>query len=58
MFTEAMKTGVLYPSVVYGNGAAIQAAVEPLFEAYFSGTRDDDVFAEMARKSKDLLAKK
>ncbi|GAA2787743.1 ABC transporter substrate-binding protein [Crossiella cryophila] len=58
VFTEAMKTGVLYPSVVYGNGAAIQSAVEPLFEAYFAGTRNEDVFAEMAQKSKDLLAKK
>jgi multiple sugar transport system substrate-binding protein len=43
---------------VYGNGAALQAAVQPLFEAYFSNQRDDDVFAEMQQKSQQVLAKK
>jgi multiple sugar transport system substrate-binding protein len=56
-FTTAQKTGVLYPSVVYGNGAAIGDSIQPLFEAYFAHTRDDDVFAEMTQKSKDLLNK-
>jgi ABC-type glycerol-3-phosphate transport system substrate-binding protein len=58
VFTDMMKDKVLYPSVVYGNGAALQDAIEPLFEAYFAHQRNDDVFAQMAAKSKALLAQK
>lgn len=58
VFTAMQKDKSIYASPVYGNGAAIQSAFEPLFEAYFAGQRKDDVFAEMQNKSKDLLAKK
>jgi multiple sugar transport system substrate-binding protein len=58
VFTDAMTSKVLYPSVVYGNGAALQSALEPLFEAYFSHSRNDDVFKEMQKQSQTLLAKK
>ena len=47
VFTDALRDGVLYPSVVYGNGAELQSVMEPLLEQYFSHQRDDDVFAEM-----------
>jgi multiple sugar transport system substrate-binding protein len=57
VFTEALKHGVLYPSVVYGNGAQLQSVMEPLFERYFAHTRDADVFGEMEQKSKEILAK-
>lgn len=57
VFTDALRDGVLYPSVVYGNGAELQSVMEPLLEQYFSHQRDDDVFAEMESKSKDILAK-
>ncbi|MCR6487630.1 sugar ABC transporter substrate-binding protein [Amycolatopsis sp. OK19-0408] len=57
VFTTMMKDGSLVPAVVYGNGAALQDAERPLFEAYFAHQRDDDVFAEMASKSRDVLAK-
>lgn len=57
VFTNALRDGVLYPSVVYGNGAELQSVMEPLFEQYFAHQRDDDVFQEMEQKSKDLLAK-
>lgn len=57
VFTTALKDGVLYPSVVYGNGAELQSVMEPLLEQYFAHQRDADVFAEMAQKSEDILAK-
>ncbi|MFE7168091.1 ABC transporter substrate-binding protein [Streptomyces sp. NPDC057616] len=58
VFTDMMKNKVLYPSPVYGNGAALQDALEPLFQAYFAGQKGDSVFSEMQSKSKQLLAKK
>ncbi|MBP2472008.1 multiple sugar transport system substrate-binding protein [Crossiella equi] len=58
VFTDALRNGALYPSPVYGNGAALQQTVEPLFEAYFSGARTADVFPEMTQKAAELLAKK
>ena len=57
VFTDMLKNKVLYPSPVYGNGAAVQDAMEPLFEAYFAGQKNDGVFATMQSKSKSLLAK-
>ena len=57
VFTDMLKNKVLYPSPVYGNGAAIQDAMEPLFEGYFAGQKNDSVFAQMQSKSKSLLAK-
>ncbi|HEY0804956.1 MAG TPA: hypothetical protein VGD84_07830, partial [Pseudonocardiaceae bacterium] len=57
-FTAALKQGDLYPATVYGNGAALQAALQPLFQAYFAHQRNDDVFSEMAQKSQQLLAQK
>jgi multiple sugar transport system substrate-binding protein len=58
VFTTALKRGDLYPAVVYGNGAALESAIAPLFEAYFSHQRNDDVFAEMSQKSQQVLAGK
>ncbi|WP_370971011.1 sugar ABC transporter substrate-binding protein [Amycolatopsis sp. cg9] len=57
VFTTMLKDGTLYPAAVYGNGAALEEAERPLFEAYFGHQRDDDVFAEMAEKSEQVLAK-
>ncbi|MEU8638064.1 sugar ABC transporter substrate-binding protein [Amycolatopsis sp. NPDC048633] len=57
VFTSMLKDGTLVPAVVYGNGAALQDAERPLFEAYFAHQRDDDVFAEMASKSRTVLGK-
>jgi ABC-type glycerol-3-phosphate transport system substrate-binding protein len=57
VFTDMLKNKVLYPSPVYGNGAAVQDAIEPLFEAYFAGQKKDDVFADMQSTSKSLLGK-
>ena len=56
VFTQYQKDGSLYPAVVYGNGAALQQAIQPLFDAYFGGSRGDDVFSEMQSKSKQILA--
>ncbi|HEV3170731.1 MAG TPA: sugar ABC transporter substrate-binding protein [Actinocrinis sp.] len=56
VFTQYQKDGSLYPAVVYGAGAAMQQAEQPLLDAYFDGSRGDDVFAEMQTKSKSILA--
>lgn len=58
VFTSAMKNGELYPATVYGNGAALEAAIRPLLEAYFAHQRNDDVFKEMEQKSQQILAQK
>jgi multiple sugar transport system substrate-binding protein len=57
VFTTMLKEGTLYPSVVYGNGAALESAEKPLIEAYFAGSRNADVFPEMEQKSQEVLAK-
>jgi multiple sugar transport system substrate-binding protein len=57
VFTDMLNNHVLYPSPVHGNGAALQDAIEPLFEAYFAGQKNDSVFADMQSQSKTLLAK-
>ncbi|HEU5331554.1 MAG TPA: ABC transporter permease subunit [Actinocrinis sp.] len=56
VFTQYQKDGSLYPAVVYGNGAALQQAMQPLLDGYFGGSRGDDVFAQMQSKSKQILA--
>ncbi|MGW3131487.1 ABC transporter substrate-binding protein [Streptomyces sp. NPDC001123] len=58
VFTDMIKDKVLYPSPVYGNGAALQDALQPLFQAYFAGQKNDSVFTDMQNQSKTLLAKK
>lgn len=58
VFTKALKDGTLYGAPAYANGADLQQTLEPLFEAYFSGSRGDDVFPEMTQKAKDILNKK
>ncbi|HEX3788025.1 MAG TPA: sugar ABC transporter substrate-binding protein [Pseudonocardiaceae bacterium] len=58
VFTADQKDGALYSATVYGNGAALQQAIQPLFDAYFAGQRNDDVFAEMQQKSQQILASK
>ncbi|AHH99522.1 hypothetical protein GCM10010174_19010 [Kutzneria viridogrisea] len=50
VFTTAPHNGSQYSATVYGNGVELQQAIEPLFEAYFSHARNDEVFTEMARK--------
>jgi multiple sugar transport system substrate-binding protein len=58
VFTKALKDGSLYGAPAYANGADLQQTLEPLFEAYFSGSRGDDVFAEMTTKAQAILNKK
>ncbi|WP_236655215.1 ABC transporter substrate-binding protein [Streptacidiphilus carbonis] len=58
VFTGMLKNKELIASPVYVNGAALQAAVEPLFQAYFAGQKSDSVFTDMQNQSKTILAKK
>ena len=53
-----LEQKALYPSPDFRNGAALQDAVEPLFEAYFAGQKNDGVFAQMQSQSKAVLTKK
>jgi ABC-type glycerol-3-phosphate transport system substrate-binding protein len=46
VFTDMLKNKSLYPAPDFRNGAALQAAIEPMFEAYFAGQKDDGVFAQ------------
>ena len=57
VFVDAAKNKEIYPAAAYANGAELGTTLDPLFEAYFTHERDDDVFAEMASKSEDILKK-
>nr|WP_268958690.1 sugar ABC transporter substrate-binding protein [Nonomuraea aridisoli] len=56
-FVDALNSGELWPAPPTANGQEITDTIQPLFEAYFSGERDNDVFPEMAQKSEAILAK-
>ena len=58
VFTQYQKDGSLYGAIAYANGAALQQAEQPLLDAYFGGSRGDDVFAEMQQKSQQILTQK
>ena len=55
-FTDALANGELYPAPPTANGQEIVDTITPLFEAYFTGERDNDVFPEMATKTEEILA--
>jgi multiple sugar transport system substrate-binding protein len=57
VFTDMLNNKELYPSPDFRNGAALQDAVEPLFEAYFAGQKNDGVFAQMQAQTKTILGK-
>ncbi|MCU1578112.1 MAG: sugar transporter substrate-binding protein [Rhodoglobus sp.] len=56
-FTDALANGELYAAPPTANGQEMSDAITPLFEAYFSHERDDDVFAEMTAKTEEIFAK-
>jgi hypothetical protein len=45
VWTKALQNHEVYPAEVYTNGAAMQQAMQPLPEAFFSGQRSGSVFA-------------
>lgn len=55
-FIDALENGELYPAPPTTNGQELTDTIQPLFEAYFTGERDDDVFAEMTAKTEEILA--
>jgi len=57
VFQGQMADGDLYTAPAYANGLAISDEIQPMFEAYFGGSKGPDVFAQMAAKAKDLLNK-
>jgi len=56
VFVDAAKNGYIYPAYPSANGSEMGTTIQPLFEAYFTHERDDDVFPEMAETSKTILA--
>lgn len=58
VFTDMLNNKVLYPAPSLTNGAALEAAFEPLFEAYFAGEKGDSIFKDMQSQSKTILAEK
>ncbi|MGD8169889.1 extracellular solute-binding protein [Herbiconiux sp. P16] len=56
VFTSALQNDELYPAPPTVNGQEIVDTIQPLFEAYFSGERGDDVFPEMTEKTKEILS--
>ncbi|MBM0257761.1 sugar ABC transporter substrate-binding protein [Micromonospora sp. 4G55] len=55
-FVAALNNGELYPAPPTANGQELSDTIQPMFEAYFSGERDKDVFPEMATKTEKILA--
>lgn len=58
VFTDMLKAKSLYPSSDFRNGAALQQEIDPLFEAYFAGQKNDSVFPQMQAAAKSVLAQK
>ncbi|WP_022883572.1 ABC transporter substrate-binding protein [Glaciibacter superstes] len=54
-FIEALENGQLYPAPPTTNGQELTDSIQPMFEAYFTGERDDDVFADMTAKTEEIL---
>jgi multiple sugar transport system substrate-binding protein len=55
-FLTALDEGELYPAPPTVNGQELADTIQPMFEAYFTGERDEDVFEEMQTKTQDILA--
>jgi multiple sugar transport system substrate-binding protein len=55
-FLTALDEGQLYPAPPTVNGQELADTIQPMFEAYFTGERDNDVFEEMQTKTQDILA--
>jgi ABC-type glycerol-3-phosphate transport system substrate-binding protein len=58
VWTQALQQHEVYPAEVYGNGAAMQEAMEPLLEAFFAHQKNDSVFAQMQQESQKVLTGK
>ena len=55
-FVQALEGGELYPAPPTVNGQELADTIQPLFEAFFTGERDNDVFTEMTEKTRTILA--
>jgi multiple sugar transport system substrate-binding protein len=57
VFTKALENKELYAAPPTVNGQELADTLKPMFEAYFSGETNDSTFADMQKKSKEILAK-
>jgi ABC-type glycerol-3-phosphate transport system substrate-binding protein len=58
IFTEAQRKGQVLPYPPYGNGTAIGAVIQPMFQQFFAHSSDDEIFKQMTEETRKLLAKK
>lgn len=56
VFIDMEQAGDLEAAGAYRNGSDIQAKLVPLFQAYFSGKKDDSVWATAQQTSKQVMA--
>lgn len=55
-YTQQFVDGTLFETPVFAGGQKMGSAISPLMEGYFTGQREDDVFAEMDELSREILA--
>ncbi len=55
-FVQILENGEIYPTPPLTHGQEIADTIQPMFEAYFTGQRDEDVFPEMATESEAILS--
>ncbi|WP_369371820.1 sugar ABC transporter substrate-binding protein [Promicromonospora sp. Populi] len=55
-YTQQFVDGTLFETPVFVGGQEMGSAISPLMEAYFTGEREEDVFAEMDELSREILA--
>jgi ABC-type glycerol-3-phosphate transport system substrate-binding protein len=57
VFTKALQNKELYAAPPTVNGQQLADTLKPMFEAYFSGETNDSTFADMQKKTQEILAK-
>jgi ABC-type glycerol-3-phosphate transport system substrate-binding protein len=56
-YTDQFKNDTLFTTPMFGHGQELGSTITPMFESFFAGERDDDVFDEMQAASEKILSK-
>lgn len=54
-YTDQFADGTLFTTPMFRSGQELGSTITPMFQAFFAGERDDDVFAEMDDASRQIL---
>ncbi len=57
-FVQALNDKELYPAPPTVNGQELTDTIQPEFEAFFNGEKDDSIFPQMQKQTQQILAKK